>query len=407
MTSKERHEMRYQRRKQKRLQKKAKKLQVSMTYDKLFTYENLFDAFYFCKKGVLWKRSVQMYNLHLLRNTLSIYNTLRNREFKPLGFLEFDIIERGKVRHIRALKIKERCIQKVLCDKYLIPILRDKLIYDNGASLKGKGTDFSLRRIKVHLQRHFRKYGNEGYILQYDFSSFFDSINHDILLSLLDREILDKEIFKVLKQMIKSFGDKGLGLGSQASQICATYFPTLLDRYFKEKLHIKGYGRYMDDGYMICKSKQEVKKCIKALKGLCDILNLTINPKKLKISKLSKTFTFLKKRIFMTESGKIVVKMGKESIVRARRRLKKLFKRMSLGKIDMLSIVKSYNSWLGLAKRYKNYHVVRNYMKLFRRLCNKYDIDPRTYYTKRKNKKESPLFIDFHKLKGGEYFMYS
>ena len=240
MNSNERHEARYRRRVSKRLAKKNAKLSQIGGYDDVFSYEKLYEAFYLCEKGVRWKSSVQKYEATLPITIFDIYKTMRDRKFKPMGFLEFDIHERGKLRHIRALNIAERVIQRTLCDNYLSPLLNHKLIYDNGASIRGKGIDFSLKRLKCHLSRYYRKYHtNEGYVLQYDFSSYFDNINHEILLKQLEPLIPDKEIFNVVRQMIRCFGDKGLGLGSQVSQVAAIFYPTLLDRYIKEKLNKK------------------------------------------------------------------------------------------------------------------------------------------------------------------------
>ena len=299
MTSKERHENRFQRRVIERKNKKNAKLARLGGYDNVFSYDRLYGAFYLCRKGVRWKGSIQSYEALLPLSTLKIYRTMYRRQFEPMGFLEFNIMERGKKRHIRALKIAERCIQRSLCDYYLTPLFEPQLIYDNGASQEGKGTDFTLNRLKRFLLYYYRvNHTNEGYALQFDFSSYFDNINHEILLQLSEKVISDKEIYEVFKQMIKCFGDKGLGLGSQVSQLAAIYYPTLLDRYFKEVMHMKGYCRYMDDGIIICRDMNEVNKCKEALYKICKELDIKINEKKLTVSKLSKTFIFLKKRIF-------------------------------------------------------------------------------------------------------------
>ncbi len=372
MRSEERHERRFQRRHVHRLERERKKEQQIGNYDDIFTYINLYKAFYLCRNGVRWKSSIQKQESLLPLKTLEIRNKLQSREFKPLKFLEFDICERGKIRHIRAVDIDERCIERTLCDKYLVPVLSSKLIFDNGASLKGKGTDFALDRLKAHLLRHYKKYGNNGYIFQFDFSKFFDNINHDVLLKLLSKDIKDKDILSMVKNDIKSFGDKGLGLGSQVSQICAIYYPTLLDRYFKEVLKIKGYGRYMDDGYAICKDLKEVKKCREGLYKMAKILDITINNKKVSVTKLSSTFIFLKKRINLTDSGKVIIRLGKKSIHQARRRLTKMFKKYNGSPEGLQFILESYRSWYGMSKGYKNYYVTENYKLLFQKLMKKY-----------------------------------
>lgn len=375
MTSKERHEARYLRRKERREAKRNAKLSQIGGYDKVFSYDSLYDAFYACEKGVRWKGSVLRYEATLPLSTLTIFDMMEKRKFKPMGFLEFDLCERGKLRHIRALKIGERCIQRTLCDNYLSLIIEPLLIYDNAASLKGKGTDFSLRRLKCFLSRYYRQYHtNEGYVFQFDFSSYFDNINHEILLKQFRRVLPDKEIYIVVEQMVKIFGDKGLGLGSQVSQIAAIFYPTLLDRVFKERLKMKGYCRYMDDGIIVCHTMEEVEKCKRTLKTICKELGITINQKKLTVSKLSKTFIFLKKRIRMTETGKVIVRISRDAVTRARRRLKKLAKKAydPYEKFSFADFYQCYKCWKGMASRFMNYHIIQNYTKLFYSLVVKY-----------------------------------
>ena len=371
MTSEERREVRFQRRRAQREYKKELKMQQIGNYESIFTYINLYESFYQCRKGVRWKASIQKYEATLPFNTLKIYNNLQNKKFKPLKFLEFDINERGKTRHIMAETIDDRCVQKVLCNKYLYPILAPKLIFDNGASLKGKGTDFALRRLKIHLLRHYRKYGNTGYIFQYDFSKYFENINHKILLELLEKDIPDKDILNLTKNVINSFGNKGLGLGSQVSQICAIYYPTLIDRYFKETLKIKGYGRYMDDGYAICKDLDEVKKCQEGLRYMAKILDIKLNEKKITVSKLNHTFIFLKKRFILTDTGQVIIKIGKYSAHQARRRLRRMFKKYCGNPIGRSYILESYRSYSGISALYQNYYITQNYIKLFNTLYEK------------------------------------
>lgn len=373
MNSKERHEARYQRRVAKREAKRKEKFSGRSKYDDIFTFEKLYNSFYQCREGVRWKKSVQTYEALHLFMTLDVFSWMKNRKFNPMGFLEFNILERGKLRHIRAVHVKERCIQKVLCDDYLIPRIEPKLIYDNGASIKGKGTSFAIKRMKRHLLRHYRKYGNHGYIFQYDFSSYFDNIDHQILLRMLYEIIDDPEIFNVASQMITCFGEKGLGLGSQISQICAVWYPTLIDRYFKENLCIQGYARYNDDGYAICTSLAQANACKEGLIETCKELNIKINEKKLKITPINKTFIFLKKRFLLTDTGKIITKIDKSSVTRARRKMKRLAKRINQDNFTLMDFTQSYKSWMGMAQKFDNYIILKNHEKLYYNLLHEYD----------------------------------
>lgn len=64
MTSKERHEGRYQRRKALRQYKLQQVQNLYDDFNKIFTYEHLYRSYLKCRRGVAWKASVQKYIIH-------------------------------------------------------------------------------------------------------------------------------------------------------------------------------------------------------------------------------------------------------------------------------------------------------------------------------------------------------
>jgi hypothetical protein len=66
-----------------------------------------------------------------------------------------------------------------------MPYLERRLIYDNGACRKGKGTDFSRNRIKYFLRDYYKHHGNNGYYLKCDIRKYFNSIKHHTLKQFL------------------------------------------------------------------------------------------------------------------------------------------------------------------------------------------------------------------------------
>ena len=138
--------------------------------------------------------------------------------YRSKGFYEFDIVERGKPRHIRSVHISERVVQRCLCDYCLVPMLSRSFIYDNGASLRGKGYDFAVSRVTHFLAEHYRKHGREGYVLVFDFSKYFDTAQHEPVFREFERSGIDDRLVTLSKYFIQNFGDVGLGLGSQVSQ---------------------------------------------------------------------------------------------------------------------------------------------------------------------------------------------
>lgn len=114
-------------------------------------------------------------------------------------------MEHGKERNIDALPIPERAIQKCLCNNLLTRAYSRSFIYDNGASLAHKGMDFQLKRLKKHLQDHYRKYGTEGGIYQFDFKGYFASLPHDVIKQRARAKIMDDRLYALFCDFVDDF----------------------------------------------------------------------------------------------------------------------------------------------------------------------------------------------------------
>ena len=354
-------------------------------YNRLLDMNNLYNAFMNCKQGVDWKESVQRYEANVLHNISTLKQQLENKTYRQKVFFEFDISERGKKRHIKSMHISDRVLQRALCDYVLNPELFKYLIYDNGASVKGKGIEFSRKRLKVHLQRYFRKYGNKGYVLKIDFSKYFDNIPHAILMQKIAEKIKDEDVLSLTSYLISTFeGDKGVGIGSQLSQTAGIFYPTELDNYCKIVKGCKYYGRYMDDTYIIHPSKEYLKELYKEYKKIAEKLGIIINQKKTQIIRLDKGFIFLQMRYVLSDTGKVAVIPVNKSIVRERRKLKKLQKLKFKKLITKEQIQEQYKSWRGNLIKYNAYKSVQKMDALYNYLYGGIENDRRTETVKRR-----------------------
>lgn len=377
MTSIERREGRYQRRKKAR---EEKALKHQRSFKEVFSIDNLWASAHDVCKGSGWKTSIINFKTNMLQDVMNRYYQLMSGVHNFQGFVSFQTVEHGKLRQINAIKVQDRLEQKCLCKYFLIDVLSRSFIYDNGACLRGRGYHFQIKRMKKHLRDHYRKYGLEGGIYQFDFKGYFSSIPHEGIKQRLRGKIQDDRIYQLVCQLIDDFkglkqdsehnpASHGIGLGSEISQIIGLEYASPIDHFVKDQCGIHGYGRYNDDGYVISNDMDELRRIQAAIHELAEEIGIRINAKKDRITPFEHhSFTFLKIRFTLTESGHVVAKISRAAIRNVRRKMKKLKKMLNEDRIEFEDIVASYQSWRAYARGYDSNDTLYNMDAFFLRL---------------------------------------
>ena len=180
-------------------------------FELLTDFGNLYEAHCKCRLGKRWKDSVAIYDIRALECTLYLQYLLKTGKYKISRYHCFTINERGKQRDIKSTQYKDRVVQKCLTDQIIRPHIMPKLIYDNGASQTGKGTDFAADRLETALHRYYDHHGNNrGAIALLDFHDFFGSIVKAEAMSDVAEKCTDARLMRLLCQEVKPGGDVGI-----------------------------------------------------------------------------------------------------------------------------------------------------------------------------------------------------
>ena len=278
----------------------------------IFTIKNLYEAHKRTRKGKLYKKDVISFELNKADEIYKLYESIIGKSYRVSPYNTFYIFE-PKKRRVDATLYKDRVVQNCFVENYFSPLLENRLIFDNAACRKEKGTDFARVRLKKFLLEAYKKYKLNFYVLSFDIHHYFESIDHEVLKTKLSKIIEDKEIKDFLFMIIDSFNlkeGKGLPLGNQTSQWFALYYLDHLDRTVKEKYRIKYYSRYMDDGIIISNDLELLKKLNVTLKEELEEVKLTMNEKKNHISSIKQGVTYLGFTYHLNDNGKLIVKMA-------------------------------------------------------------------------------------------------
>jgi hypothetical protein len=367
MTSEERRERRYQRRQAKRAANRAKR-DEGLTLEAVADLNNLYKACRKAAKGVRWKASVQRYEKDVLRNIVKMRQMLLDGEDFRRGFHEFDLWERGKLRHISSVHFSERVPHKSLNQCVLVPSIEPSLVPGNTANRKGMGNVYAVELLKRQLQEHYRREGTFGYILQFDFSDYFASIPRERAGELIESAVADPRCSALACMLVGGPGTRGLGLGAEPNQTVAVSLPNRIDHHVIECYDVEFYGRYMDDGYVISTDKDLLWEILSGIEWLACDLGLTISTKKTTVTKLTHGFTFLKKRFSYGRDGKVVVRPCRKSITDERRKLRGLHRLYLRGEITYEQVAQHYQSWRGGMVHLDAHGVTLRMDKLFKQL---------------------------------------
>lgn len=337
--------------------------QNASDFAKLADFNSLYAAYLEARKGKRWKYAVAKYETNVIENIMFVHFMLTSKKYKLSPYNCF-LVHEPKERLIMYNSFRDKVVQHSLCDNVLEPLLSPTFIYDNYASQKGKGTHFGLDRLKTFMQRYYRQFGEDGWVLKCDISKYFYRINHDVLKKQLRQRIKDRDVLWLLDMIIDSTEGPGIPIGNHTSQWFAVLYLSGLDHMIKERLGIKYYGRYMDDFYLIHPDKDYLRYCLEEIKKYVQTLGLELN-NKTAIFPLTQGIDFLGFRTYMTDTGKVVRKVRRESKNRIRRKLKKFRHLLDEGKIDFETILQSYSSWTGHAEHGNSYHLIRQTDDLF------------------------------------------
>ena len=262
----------------------------------LLTVSNLRWAFYqLNKKAATGVDNVSFcdYEKDLERNLESLVLRLKNKTYKA-KLIRRKMIPKspGKMRPLGIPALEDKIVQcavsKILGEIYEADFIDNSYGY---RPCKGaKDAVSKLSRLASHDSYH--------YVVEADIKGFFDNINHDLLLKMIERRVDDRAFIGLIRKWLKAgilIEDKvihpetGTPQGGIISPILANiYLHYCLDMWVVGRVRQKAYGnveliRYADDFVVLFERKIDADAFYRDLKTRLGRFNLEVAEEKTKL----------------------------------------------------------------------------------------------------------------------------
>ena len=116
--------------------------------------------------------------------------------------------------------------------------------------------------------------------------------------------------------------------------------------------------------------KEELRKIRARIENKAGDLRIIINPRKTKICPLSRAFTYLQYKYYLTAGGHVVIRINPKTVTRMRRKLKRFRRRIDNGTARTEKAEEMFRSWIANYRRYMSKKQCAGIISLYEELFN-------------------------------------
>jgi group II intron reverse transcriptase/maturase len=224
---------------------------------------------------------------YLRGNWSAIRERLLEGSYRPGPVLRCEIPKSGGgVRQLGIPTVLDRFIQQAVL-QVLQPIFDPTFSEHSHGFRPGRRAHDAVREAQRYVQDGRR------WVVDVDLEKFFDRVNHDVLMGMLENRIGDRRLLRVIRRYLEAgiMADgvvverqEGTPQGGPLSPLLANVLLDQVDKELERRGH--AFVRYADDCNVYVRSRRAGERAFEALRGLYAKLRLGINEDKSAVARV-------------------------------------------------------------------------------------------------------------------------
>jgi RNA-directed DNA polymerase len=203
---------------------------------------------------------------------------VRAGTYRPMPYRRREIPKEGnKVRVISIPAIRDRVVQGAL-RLILEPIFEADFSDSSFGARPRRSAHDAVEKVRMGLRQRKHR------VVDVDLSRYFDNLRHDRMLAKMAKRVVDAKVLAMLKQFLKSTGERGVPQGSPLSPLVANLALNDLDHALDRGGDFITYARYLDDMVVLApdsdKGRKWADRALERIRREAEAIGVSLNTEK-------------------------------------------------------------------------------------------------------------------------------